>query len=187
MTKRDVAILACRILAICAWLDAVAYVPAFFELADPIFNEDATWSMLDVFMQLNLALPLVLFSIAGAFLWKWSGLIAAWMVGHDLQDHQFEPESNPQRLEARDLHVIAFSTLGLYVLIDLIPTITYYANTYVYARPVVGDNRSFQSWLLSTAIEIGARLFLGIWLLFGARGFVALLRKLRTAGVIEPK
>jgi len=178
MTKRDIGVLACRILAIYAWINTLHYLPTVLGLADPVFGE-TVWSDYETYFHLTSAAPFFLLIFAGWFLWKWAGLISSWMLGHTLHDHQFEPEVSPARFEAADLHVIAFSTLGAWFLLESLPLAASYLTQYFYARTLSELRTGHQIFTLSTFIDLSVRLLLGFALLFGSRGMVGALRRLR--------
>ncbi len=182
MTPRNVGILACRILGIYAWLQFVSGIPYLVGLAGP-FATEFPWSNEELFSQIVWALHPVLFFVAGLFLWKRAGVIAAWMVGYDIQDDQFEPDADPKRIESSELHAIAFSTLGLWLVLDTIPRAVTYGTQLVFFESGSQslDARNFH--VFATVLELGLRLGVGVWLVFGSRGLVSGLNKLCTAGI----
>lgn len=179
MTKRDVGILVCRILAIFSLVQMLHYVPSFLALADPFFTS-GPWSAADVFMLVTQALPFFLFNMMAVFLWRKAGLISAWMLGHDLYDNQFEPETQPMRIRADDLQTVAFSALGLWLLIDAIPRAAAYATQIIYTRSMTDTSVGGKVITMATSIDLAVRLILGLWLLFGARGLVGVVRTMRS-------
>lgn len=169
MNKREIAHLACRILAVYTILLGIGGIP---ELSTLLFvNSAFDWR--SVLVQVITGVwPVVMFAI-GMVIWWRAGIIAAWMVGYDIQDHPLEPDDEPVR--ASDLQHIAFSTLGLWALIDVTPRLVYNVGLAVF---------SYGDWMLHvgtawrSALSIGgvlAQVSIGVWLLFGAGSIVNLL------------
>lgn len=88
----------------------------------------------------------------------------------------------PVPLDAGGIEVVAFSIMGLWVLTSAIPDIFHWA-TYVYQV----RNKHFGYFeltpenvgnIVSTVVE----LVIGVWLLFGSRGILGLIRRARYAG-----
>jgi len=185
MTKREVGILACRLLALYAWIQSLHYVPAVLDLSQLFYDP---WSR-QQYVLLELiasAVPFVLLLGLAIFVWRRAGLISAWIFAHDIQDHQLEPESNPHAVQLEDIQVVAFSTVGLWLLLDVMPQAAAYSVQLIYAYQLSDFDLGYNLALLAKTIEVLLRVAAGFWLLFGARGLVNLLRKLRTAGVEKP-
>lgn len=131
---------------------------------------------------LSLATPVMLAAVA-TFFWRQSGIIAAWITGHNLQDEPDEPDPIPKRVEAKDLQVVAFATIGLWAIISsfskLISAIAWIAFRY----PSTTDEFVLRN--IAQVIGPLILLCLGFWLVFGARGIVQLLYKLRNVGLDE--
>ena len=78
-----------------------------------------------------------------------------------------------------------FSLLGLWLLTQALPALFYYAvMVYEYARPDVRPELRAEN--VAGLLHTVAQLAIGLWLLFGARGLLGLLRWARTAGIREP-
>ncbi len=91
----------------------------------------------------------------------------------------------PARLPVEQLERAGFCLLGLWVLTDAIPSLFYYAvMVYHFTRP---DTRiDLRTENLAGLLHTAVQLALAIWLLFGARGLLGLIRWARTAGTSEP-
>jgi len=180
MTPRETANLCCRVLAIYALFQGLAYLPSIGMLIAPLAG-DMNLSTGEMITQLMWALhPLGMVAIA-AFLWRWSWLVASWMVGHNIQDAIAEPESVRRQATLRDVHGVAFSVIGLWLLVDSVRDIAEHAFYLVYSDPEITGGR----WVAVYG-RIVVQLGLGIWLLFGARGLVDLLHRVRRVGLDQP-
>lgn len=85
------------------------------------------------------------------------------------------------RVPFDELQSVAISLLGLWVLTDSIPSAFYWVFMSSHASrpdlPLQLSGREY-SLMMRTAVELA----IGVWLLFGARGLLGLLRWARTAG-----
>lgn len=120
MTRREIANLCCRVLAIYALLVGLGLLPRALSLLWPFIQTRMSTNEAVLVAIASAAEPLI-WIVSGLFLWRWSGLVAAWMVGTDLHNHRDEPESTPQRATAQVACAIAFSTVGLWILVDAAP------------------------------------------------------------------
>jgi len=97
---------------------------------------------------------------------------------------QTDAGTKPKALGEVEAQVIAFSILGLWLLVSAIPDIFYWV-TYVYRIKSIGfggvRTELTPQYIAGIASTI-AELVLGAWLLFGSRGLVGLIRKFRYAG-----
>jgi hypothetical protein len=114
-------------------------------------------------------------------------LIALWMFPLTVAGKLLPKAAlnEPSQLPVDQVERAGFCLLGLWMLTEAIPSLFYYAvMVYEYARPDVRPELRAENvaGLLHTAVQLG----LGIWLLFGARGLLGLIRWARTAGIPEP-
>jgi hypothetical protein len=181
MTPREIANLCCRLMAIYALFQGLAFLPSLAALIDPL-THPMDLSTAELFSRVLWAMHPAVMIAAAAFLWRWSPLVASWMVGHDIQDAVAEPESTRRKATLRDVHGVAFSVIGLWVLVHAAQDIAGHAFYLVYDDPTVTGNR----WV-GVYGRIVVQLALGIWLLFGARGLVDLLHRARRVGLDAPE
>ncbi len=183
MTQREIANLCCRVLAVYALLQAFGRITYLASLLWPLFQTRTTTTEA-VFGALIGASEPILWLMAGGFLWRWSGLIAAWMVGTDLHDHRDEPDNQRRTASAEAVHLIAFSTVGLWVLVDAVPRMLSFLVHFAYVRfhgQVTGAANGGM-WLESF-IDDALRLALGMYLLFGASGLLRIVRGTKNFGL----
>lgn len=109
--------------------------------------------------------------------WLFSTSIASWLLP---SLRPSEPTTSPVPIQWQTLGVIC---VGLWTLSRSIPDLVYWVtffnmveNTGMGTESLIAEQKAS---LLSTMVEIG----IGLWLLFGAKGFAAFLYKARTAGL----
>jgi hypothetical protein len=109
--------------------------------------------------------------------------IALWMFPLTVARKLLPKETldEPTRLPMGQIERAGFCLLGLWVLTNAIPGLFYYAvMVYHFTGPDARHELRTENLagLLHNVIEFG----LGVWLLFGARGLLGLIRWARTAG-----
>ncbi len=183
MTQREIARLCCKVIAIYALIRAIESVGSFGWLVlGPAPSGMSEWQIyVQVFF---FALPPVVLVAMSVFLWKHAGVVAAWISGHDLQDDPDEPDIKPARAKSQELQAVAFATLGLWAIIDALPRLI---DLGFRALIPPGSRLALEFGLLSASrlVAISLQLAIGVWLLFGSRGLVQLLYKLRNVGLDE--
>jgi hypothetical protein len=84
-------------------------------------------------------------------------------------------------LTVDEIHAVAFSTLGLYIVVNSFPQVVQEIGTwYTFTYGVSANKPKFMS-VISTLylVSIMAKMALGIWLLIGSRGIAKFIRKTR--------
>lgn len=188
MTQREIARLCCKIISIYALIRSIESLQvgimnimmfsSFFQSSGSI---GLSWySYVGVFF--SSATPVLLAAVA-IFFWRQSGIIAAWITGHNLQDEPDEPDSNPKRISAKELQVVAFATIGLWAIVSSLSQLLSAIAWMAFSTTSMNEEI-----LIRDTVRVIGLLFvlcLGFWLLFGARGIVQLLYKLRNVGLDE--
>lgn len=185
MTQREIARLCCKVLAVYAFISSLQviggmllYIGTLLSMSDSFMNTLTT-----VVGAIVGPLLSVVFAI---LLWKNAGIVAAWMTGHNLQDSMDEPDSFRIQASLRDVHTIAFSILGVWVLLGIIPDAADLISRIIFSESdqaaLIGSN------VLTRGVSYGLvmiffRLVIGVWLLFGAKNLVRFLHKIRTIGL----
>lgn len=125
---------------------------------------------------------IVLFGLApiliAILLWRFPLTIASILIP------QIKAGTKPVALGEVEAQVIAFSILGLWVLVSAIPDIFYWV-TYVYRIKSVGFGQvrtELTPQNIAGIVSTIAQFILGVWLLLGSRGLVGMVQKLRHAG-----
>ncbi|MCC7204591.1 MAG: hypothetical protein IT441_05895 [Phycisphaeraceae bacterium] len=180
MNKRDIAFLACRLLALYTWIHVVFRVD---YLAGGVFGlfetKEVSLSLtLRILYFLSASLPLILFAALGALLWFRAARLADRMV------RGTDSEATPLPADRHTVQAIAFSAIGLFVLLQVIPTFATQMMTAAVAQDLSRTRYELLDWRWKTAVAATlVQIALGLWLLLGARGIVTTLGKLRHAGL----
>ncbi|MHC4990002.1 MAG: hypothetical protein ACYTGC_03385 [Planctomycetota bacterium] len=183
MSPRQIATLSCKVLAVYTMIRALTALPQI-QWALGSLLQQPTFSMYQIAMLAALASPLVLGAV-GILLWREAGVVAAWMVRYDIQDHPEEREPQAAPLTADMLQTIAFSVLGLWLLTDAIPRLASWWGDAIFNRSAGRPPGPANLRAAFTLLELLLRIGMGFWLLFGAAGIVRLLRRLKNIGLAD--
>jgi hypothetical protein len=179
MSKREVAELACRILAL---YYLVVNLHSFVTL--PITLGMGVWNAIQfggwdatgigiLFIGLGTGCIIALVW----FLWTRAWWIAEKLVPHDANYSRWP------RVRAQDMQVVAFSMVGLFTLVNSFQSLARSFGMYVGVlnSDEYGERRiTFLEWLtLEGALGSLIGCILGLWLVLGSRGLVRLIRRLR--------
>ncbi len=181
MTKREIASLACKILAVYALLQLPQYVQGIYFLLSGIFAGElwgdnihrmhgSFWNLSTVFV------PTVLYLVAGILLWRRSDALAGRMVSDE------QTEGDQYRLPGREFMAIAFSIVGLVVLVHAIPRIAHILS-YLASQPPPGFESRWTASTIAEMVALGVQVILGAVLFMGGRALSQLVMKIRTAGL----
>ena len=110
--------------------------------------------------------------VVAAALWSTSGALATHIWRQPAADETTEPSSN-------DLQHAVFAGLGLYFIVAGLPRLIELAYRYYTLPRRFGFEEQFQAQLVSGAISGAVSVAAGIALMFGARGLVNLLGRIR--------
>lgn len=174
MKRREIAVLACKFFSLyVAYRALIALGEVMFGLAS--LKEQDAWLLV-----IGFGLPLLLLGPLGLLLWFKAGWVATHLV---LATKAHETDPPP---DYGNLHAVAFSVLGVFVLTNVIPSAVGRGVSIHYEYPyppyTMGDVLALPSVMAEFA-SLGALLIMGMVLILGARGFVGLLRIVRTAGL----
>ena len=161
MTKKEIATLSFKLLSLYAFLqliDKLGYIISYLlyeDFSGAKFLNFITW-----------AVPPLLFLICGLLLWYTASPFASSLFKTTGSDDK-------SNASLKDIQIVAFSVVGLFVLAESFPdfvrlAVWYYSATAIQKSPLAGDGAAF---LLRSAF--------GFWLLFGSRGIVNFIRKMR--------
>lgn len=188
MTQREIARLACKVLAVYFVLHSLTLMQqavAQLSRAFAAISQGDAWGWPAFWYQL----PVVLFPVVQVFvaiwLWKRAGLVAAWMSSHDLQDDQDEPEGARIPADLDGIHAVVLSSLGIWVMLMVLPDVISMMLSFVVdliaspkqALEYAGRGVSSKIWIWVPQVA------LGIWLIFGSSGIVRMRKKFRPAGL----
>lgn len=176
MSKREIAVLACKILSIYTIIKAIT-VLFYFAQSFGFFFRGQQEAFRFALWLIGGLLPFVLLIIFGILLWYLSDQLAARMISDTVTS-----ESNP-KIVSTHIQAIAFSVIGLFVLAEALPRLT----RIIIALSIRPLNMQNQQLIHADKIaQIGAlfvQLAIGFWLLLGSRRLVNILKTVREAGV----
>ena len=179
MTKREVAELACRILAL-----YYLVVNLHSLLGLPVTLGMTIWQAIQ-FGELGKAGIAMLFTAVATglvillvwFLWTRSGWIAEKMVPADANYSRWP------RLRVADLQVVAFSMIGLLTFIEGARGFSRAVGLYVgalYSENLYDPGITFLDWFATQdTLASLVSCVVGLWLILGSRGIVRLIRRMR--------
>ena len=167
MTKRDMANLLLKAFSIYAFLMALQNVPYFINDLSKLPHPEFPF----VFQT---SMPTLSMILAGILLWAMSRHGAKIIFGRDDIDHT-------TGASVADIQLIAFSLGGLYLVANSIPVLVNQGIFYVWFFLKGSKPDDMASVFIFPFIN----LCIGLWLLFGSKGIVIFIKKMRRAGQIS--
>ena len=173
MTKREVAVLACKILGVYFFIVSLSGFAFTVSMVFANFSRGTEDSMSNVrFVGLVGPIPVIVLSI---LLWFLADRIAGRMVSGT------EGSTEVSKLTAADIQAIAFSVVGMLVLTRFFPQLAQ-----LIVNLSILDRYDHAPMDAMTKGRIGGlivQLAIGLWLLLGSRGLVGFLKTVREAGL----
>lgn len=171
MSKKQIAILACRILAIFAFMQAFS----FTQLV--AFQVDAAAQMPEGrgLSTLSAIAPVVLLILFAVLLWVFAEGLAQLMIVDD-------NGAAEAKIVSEEFQIIGFSVLGLFLLVRAIPEFTGNLLNYILIEKQLLFRGNSMRLLIQFSVDI-LKIILGLGLLFGARGLAGLIKTFRTMGL----
>ncbi|SKC81938.1 hypothetical protein [Maledivibacter halophilus] len=176
MNYKVISKMSCKIISIYMFFKFITAFQSFFYVFYP--NSQAQIEQNSVFF----FLPFIISLFLSIILWVFADKISSYMVKEPTNS------SNNVKVDYIELQAIAFSVVGITVLVNSIPQIIRLG---IDMKTIV-SNDIIANWdmLLRTTksqmIGYIIKTILGLWLLFGSNGIVGLVKTLRTAGVKGP-
>ena len=165
-TKRDITVILFRCLSIYSFVKAIEFFSGKFSY---FFNRE-NYSIA-IFVQL--IGPSVLLLICGVIIWYLAPVIATKVSKAVGQDDTYG-------FSLKDVHDIAFSAIGLFIIVitipDFVQAIGFY---YTIAFLSVGEKTLAYATQTSYLISLIIKFLLGIWLLIGSHRIVNIVRAMR--------
>ena len=170
MTKFDLRSLLFKGFAIYSFLTALQYGASFlYDLPSHLKNAGDRLFLPNLLLRIT---PTLAMALAGLLLWLMSEHGSKRIFGREDSDETLRP--SPQ-----DIQIIAFSLAGMYLLAYAIPEfITMSATQFIFWLSAKGRSSMGGGPIL---VEKLIRISIGLWLLFGARGIVIFIGKIREA------
>ncbi len=169
MTPHQILIVAIRLVAIVWFFHAVGHTASIlmFVPSAGVDESNIPWAWGLAAVEL----------IACVFLW-----LAPATIARRLLPSGQEPITapTPALLDWQTMAVIA---IGIWVLAEVIPDVAYWGTLF---GLTYSDGRFFDHldvWSKAGMVALAAKIVVGFWLLFGAKGFAAFLFRVRTAGI----
>jgi hypothetical protein len=125
----------------------------------------------------TIAVAIVLLFVCVA-LWRFPLAVAQTLIPQPTLDQ-------PSRLPVEQLETAAFCLLGLWLLTEALPQAVYVAMI-VYHSSKPNAMVTLTPYNYAAIAQMFAELIVGLWLLFGAKGLLGILRWARHAGTTEP-
>jgi len=175
MTKHEIAALACKILGIYAIIQAMMILFHFgqtFRYLDYRQPEgiSTAWSMIVGLV------PFVLLLIFGILLWLLADQLAERMVSAS------EISDTRSKTNGAYIQAIAFSVVGLFVLAHAIPRAIQLIISLALSSPTMQNPWGLYANRIAQFGALVAQFAIGLWLVFGARGLIGILRITRQVG-----
>jgi hypothetical protein len=162
ITAREIATLSFKVLSLYAFIQAIDKLPSFIN-----YMYKYNFIEAGILNSMIFAAPMLLLLLCGGLLWFIAPFLASIISKSDIS-------VDGSAASLLDIQVVAFSVVGLYMLADSLPALVrsviwHFTGGYLYkSSPLVGEIMGFL-----------VRITIGLWLLFGARGLVNLIRSLR--------
>jgi len=181
LSRKDIASLSCRILAVYSVISAAKalnYLMILEQLFQGNFRPGAIITIL-----VSSSLPSILLLAFGVALWLKAERVAAYM----LPDR--EETSERPALSIEDVQSAAFSVVGVLVLAGAIPQLVQTVSSIIIMHSLEYTSRN--QWFLPHDIPrmagLVVQLIIGFWLFFGSRGIAGLYGRMREAGLNRVK
>ena len=177
MTRREIAALCCRTIALIVLAWALMYlVEVIPALSSALANTDRYGASPNYFAAVTsygmLGSMLLLFAM---LLWWNAEAISRWMAPEDPA-----PVTGPE-LSAEALMPVASVGVGLFAITRALPTFFRFLSTIMLTPSTLSEILSDGEWKASLAAD-ALLMAWGVWLIFGNRGLVRILKWARTAG-----
>lgn len=174
MSKRDIASLACKIIAIVLIIQGISILANLLSFYITVPN---LMEMMEPEPIANMVSPYIFLLISGVLLWFFSDKLALIMVKGENDSILNETLV----IKAIDVQGILFSVLGLFFVGTSLPKILSALTNIYLMRDLPGASMR----LLPNAMGDISQFVLGLGIFFGSQGLVGLLKKVRTLGVKE--
>jgi hypothetical protein len=180
MQKKDIAIIAVRLLALYVILVTVYTLPDYLGVIELNLGDDALGR---AFLTTHI-IGVVIKLIIGIAFWFYSTSLAS-LITKDL------PESSRSTKEftLENIQVVAVSVVGLIILSSAIPALVEVIISYIFpeANPSYVRSLDIMGKMkaeipVTTLVTIALKLGLGFWFLLGAKGIVTVIRGIWAKG-----
>lgn len=175
MNYKIISKMCCKIMSIYTFIKFItafqSYFYMFYQNSQTQIEQNSILFFLPIFLGLFLSI----------ILWVFADKISGYIIKEPIN------YSNNIKVDYVELQAIAFSVVGIAVLVNSIPRIV---SLGINIKTILSNDIANWNMLLRTSISqmIGyvIKSFFGLWLLLGAHGIIGLVKTLRTAGVKGP-
>ena len=176
MQKKDIVIIAVRLLALYVIVMNVWHLPSYVSMIGLGLKEDPVGRAIAITGIIGLVSGFVI----GIVLWFYSTSLAN-LITKDL------PKASPSKKEftLASIQVVAVSVVGLIILSSAIPALVEVIISYIfptanpnYVRSLDIMGKMKAEIPISTLVTIALKLGLGFWFLLGAKGIVTVIREI---------
>ena len=173
MTKKDLAILACRIFALYAFLLFLLRVEDTIGVSWGLIVDGPEVNTEARILALAFLTSSVLVMVLAALIWQ----KAEWLAKQIFPGE--EPEGMKINVTMSEVQIVVFSVVGLVTIVHSLPQIGSLIVQYKLrtSQILTGQFPSYAFWQQGTVAAV--EFMIGVGLLFGARGLSGLLRSLR--------
>jgi hypothetical protein len=159
MSKDDVVVLTLRLSSIIIFLSALSKVPSTL----------ANWANVGEVSVVSILVMIVLPALIAIILWIYAYSLAKVFVSPT------PTTAIESKWSLSDVETTAFTIIGIYVLTSAIPD-AFYMLSFIIQASAFGASKT-EPGFVPRYIYTGTQLFIGFWLLFGAKGLHDFLRK----------
>jgi hypothetical protein len=183
MTKRDYAILGCRILALYLFAQAILSLGAIciliYRFAGSATSSDpagAMQSWTKEFISYGL-FPLIMI-VTSLAIWKMAPFLAGRLI-RNMSDVDLPPAIPPGGIGREGAMEVALVVLGMYLTVMALPGIFVFA----YGAILSAGDKQYLFPALDSLISYLVQLVIGVCLVVGTRRLISFISRLRTAGI----
>ncbi len=172
MNKRDIASLACKVIALFLFIQGISIMANLLSYYITVPN---LRGMMDSEQVANMVIPYIFLLIFGGLLWTFSDKLALIMIKGD-SDSSWSENFN---IKAIDVQRILFSILGLFFMGNSLPKIVSALINMYWMSDLPNVSKS----LMPNTIGEISQFLLGVGIFLGSQGLVGLLKAIRNLGM----
>jgi uncharacterized membrane protein YhaH (DUF805 family) len=177
MSRFSFGVLACKILGLYSLIQAISFIQiAALQVATSGVVTNVGISK--IFVKTVAFVPIVLFLVLAVTLWFLADVISRRMV-----DGLEESEVVTQNITSKDIEIVGFSLLGLFLSIQAIPHLTEAISIYYQIPKELRLHSPVEFTTKIRIISAGIQFLIGLFLVFSSTGVVGVIRRLRDAGL----
>jgi quinol-cytochrome oxidoreductase complex cytochrome b subunit len=179
MSKFNFGVLACKILGLYSLIQAISFIQiAALQIATSGVATNVGISK--IFVNTVAFVPIVLFLVLAVALWFLSDVIS-----HRMVDGLEESKEVTQKITSKDIEIVGFTLFGLFICVQAIPHLTEAISSYYQIPKELRLHSPVEVTAKIRLISAGIQFMIGLFLVFGSKGAVGVLRRLREAGCKE--